>query len=276
MGRPMKLSAYLDRVGFQAKARPDLETLAALHQHHTNAIPFENLDVQLGRKLTTGVEAAYDKLVRARRGGWCYEQNGLLGWALGEIGFKVMRASAGVMRETQGDGQLGNHLCLIVELDNAWLVDVGFGGSLAGPLPLKACGRDEAPYRLGLSETPDGYWRFWEEEDGVDDCFSFDFRTTPADETLMANKCGFLQTSATSPFVQNLVVQQRCGHRHFALRGRVLSETGAAVKHILQSGEELVEVLAGRFGLNTPEAVTLWPAILARHETLGLPGDLSG
>src|SRR5580658_8831381 len=69
--------------------------------------------------------------------GWCYELNGVMGWALQEIGFEVMRIGAGVMRVQAGDAQLGNHLCLLAYLDQPYLFDVGFGGSLAEPLPLR-------------------------------------------------------------------------------------------------------------------------------------------
>jgi N-hydroxyarylamine O-acetyltransferase len=266
----MKLANYLARIGFTGEGRPDFATLTAIHRLHVNAIPFENLDVQLGRKLTTDVEAAFDKIVTRSRGGWCYEQNGLLGWALGAIGFDVTRVAAGVMRESAGDSQMGGHLCLIVQLGGQrWLCDVGFGGSMAGPLALETGERRDAPYAIGLRESGDGYWRFWESDGGTP--FSFDFHDTPADESILTAKCAYLQADEASPFVQNLVVQQRTGDTHATLRGRVLSETGSDRKHKLGSPDELVSLLQSRFALDVPEAVDLWPAICARHEALGLP-----
>ena len=151
-GYSLELSAYLQRIGFRGTVRPDLATLEAMHKAHQYAIPFENLDVLLHRPVVLDLAASYDKIVRQRRGGWCYELNGVMGWALKEIGFDVMRMRAGVMRVLAGDTQLGNHLCLFVRLDQCYLVDVGFGGSLVEPLPLKASEREDAPYRLGLSE----------------------------------------------------------------------------------------------------------------------------
>jgi len=265
----MKLADYLARIGFEGKARPEFATLAAIHRLHAHAFPFENLDVQLGRPLTTDVEAAFDKLVTRRRGGWCYEQNGLLGWALAAIGFEVTRVSAGVMCEARGDGQMGNHLCLIVQLEERWLCDAGFGGSLAGPLALETGERLDAPYRVGLQEIGDGYWRFRESDGG--EPFSFDFRDVPADERRLADMCLQLQTSPASSFVQNLVVQQRMGEAHTTLRGRVLSETGTDRRRKLGSADEVVALLRTRFRLDVPEAASLWPAICARHEALGLP-----
>jgi N-hydroxyarylamine O-acetyltransferase len=266
----LELSAYLHRIRFDGSVRPDLATLRAVHRAHQYAIPFENLDVQLRRPVVMDLEANYDKIVRRRRGGWCYEMNGVMGWALEQIGFEVMRIGAGVMRLRAGDAQLGNHLCLLVRLEQPYLVDVGFGGSLAEPLALRASEREDRPYRLGLSELDDGYWQFAEIAHGDGDPFSFDFRVAPAEEALLARKCQFLQTDPASPFIQNLVVQRRTADTHLSLRGRVLATTYTAHldKKLLNSAEELVATLREKFDLDIPEAATLWPSICARHEAV--------
>lgn len=264
----MTLDDYLARIGLAERPRTDLEGLRAVMRAHALAVPFENLDVQLGRPVDLDPARSFDKIVRRRRGGWCYEQNGLIGWALGELGFGVMRLAGGVMREAAGDGQLGNHLCLRVTLDRPYLVDVGFGGSLFAPIPFEAGEHDHAPFRLRFAETGDGYWRYT--ENAGDGPFSFDVAPRPADETLLAEKCAYLQTSPDSPFTQNLVAQRRTADRHFALRGRVLKETtpGGATKRLIGGPAELVETLLARFGLDMPETADLWPAILARHAAL--------
>jgi len=264
----MQLASYFDRIGFEGVARPDFETLQALHRAHLNAVPFENLDVQLHRPVVIGVESVFDKIVGRRRGGWCYEMNGLMGWALQEIGFDVVRLAGGVMRERVGDGQIGNHLCLLVSLDQPFLVDVGFGGSLAEPLLLRPGERFDPPFRVSLSDAGEGYWRYTELAHGAP--FTFDFRTSAADETLLAAKCRFLQTDPSSPFVQNLVAQRRAGSRHLTLRGRVLTTTrpDGEDRIILASPDELVSTLHNSFGLDAPEAATLWPVICARHDAV--------
>jgi N-hydroxyarylamine O-acetyltransferase len=266
----LELSAYLRRIHFDGTVAPDITTLRAIHRAHQYSIPFENLDVLLHRPVALDLEANYDKIVSRRRGGWCYEMNGVMEWALKEIGFEVMRISAGVMRMQAGDAQLGNHLCLLVDLEQPYLVDVGFGGSLAEPLPLKAAEREDCPYRLGLSEPGDTYWRFAEIAHSDGEPFSFDFRVTPADEALLARKCQFLQTDPTSPFIQNLVVQRRTSDTHLSLRGRVLEVIHATrvEKKLLNSANELVATLRDSFELDTPEAAKLWPSVCARHEAL--------
>ncbi len=266
----MELSAYLRRICFDGRVRPDLATLRGIHRAHQYAIPFENIDVLLRRPVVLDAEANYNKIVRQRRGGWCYEMNGVMEWALKQIGFNVMRISAGVMRARTGDAQLGNHLCLLVCLDQPYLVDVGFGGSLEEPLPLKASEREDRPYRLGLSELDDGYWRFTEIAHGDGDAFSFDFRAAPADEALLAQKCRLLQTDPASPFIQNFVVQRRTADTHLSLRGRVLEviHSTSVDKKLLNSADELVAALRDSFDLDTPVAATLWPSVCARHEAL--------
>jgi N-hydroxyarylamine O-acetyltransferase len=266
----LELSAYLHRIGFDGSVRPDFATLRAIHRAHQYAIPFENLDVLLRRPVVLDLDASYSKIVSRRRGGWCYEMNGVMGWALEQIGFEVVRMSAGVMRVQAGDAQLGNHLCLMVCLDQRYLVDVGFGGSLAEPLPLRVSEREDRPYRLGLSELDDSYWRFTEIAHGDSDAFSFDFRAAPADEALLARKCRFLQTDPASPFTQNLVVQRRRADTHLSLRGRVLEviHSTRVDKKLLNSAGELVATLRDSFDLDIPEAAGLWPSICARHEAL--------
>jgi N-hydroxyarylamine O-acetyltransferase len=192
----MDLKGYLKRIGYDGPVQPDLASLRGIHRAHQLAVPFENLDVQLGRPVALDAEAGFDKIVRQRRGGWCYELNGVMGEALIAIGYRVTRLCAGVMREQGGDAQLGNHLCLLVQLEEPWLVDVGFGGSLLEPLPLAAVSRDDHPYSLSLQELDDGHWRFVEETQS--EPFSFDFRLAPADEGLLARQCRVLTTISSS------------------------------------------------------------------------------
>jgi len=276
----MHLQPYLDRIGYRGNVRPDHSALVALQESHVCAVPFENLDVQLGRPVTISPEDAYEKIVINGRGGWCYEQNGLFGWALSEIGFNVTRVAAAVMRQDSGDASQANHLCLVVstpESPDKYLVDVGFGGSMIKPVVLAEVDHGQPPFHLGLNKLDDGYWRFW--EDIGEGKFSFDFIEKPADEAALKAKCDSLQTDPSSSFVLNLVAQIRTPNQHKVLRGRVLriaSATGASMR-TLSSGDELVDTLASHFHLNLPEAADLWPKVAARHEEISrLVSDVSG
>lgn len=264
----MELAAYLDRIGFAGRARPDLATLKAVHRAHLLAIPYENLDVQLGRPVTTDPAAAFDKIVRRGRGGWCYEMNGLLGWALGEIGFSVTRMAGGVHRATFGDAAMGNHLILRVDLERPWLADVGFGDGPSEPYPIAPARFSEAGFDFTLESLPDGWWRLHNHPRGG--APSFDFRDEPADEALFTASCHRLQTAPDSSFVLNAVVQRQRPDGYAAMRGRTLKILTASdtVKRRLDSADDYVSVLSDVFALDLPEAASLWPAIRARHEAL--------
>lgn len=255
----------MKRIGYAGAHALTAATLAGVMRAHVAAIPFENLDVQLGRPTSRALPDIYAKLVTRRRGGWCYEQNALLGWALGALGFAVTPLAGGVMRIAAGDAALGNHLALLVELDGFWLVDAGFGGSLAEPVRLAEGAYRHAPYELSLTRLDDGSWRFEEQVEGKP--FSFDFHAAPADQAALDAHHARLQVAPDSPFVMNLVAQRRLGDRHLSLRGRVLTETrpDGQTETLLADADALVETLAVRFGLDVPEIAAHWPAICARH-----------
>ncbi len=95
-----QLALYLERIGHGWNLRPDLETLRSLHRAHVTSIPFEALDVQLGLVPSLELDAIFDKLVQRRRGGWCYEMNGLFGAAL--RGDRLRRYTPIVRRDAPG------------------------------------------------------------------------------------------------------------------------------------------------------------------------------
>jgi N-hydroxyarylamine O-acetyltransferase len=264
----MKLEAYFDRIGFRGRARADLETLRALHRLHLEQIPYENLEVQFGRPVSIEIEPIYDKIVDRRRGGWCYEMNGMLGWALGEIGFNVTRMAGGVMRAVMGDNNVGNHLVLRVDLDRPYIADVGFGDGMLEPVPIAehAFQHDFLAYRL--EDLGGGWWRFHNHPTGG--AASFDFELKAAEPALLAAKCQFLQTSPESPFVMNAVVQRHAHDRLAMMRGRTLKVLmpHGSEERLIESADEYVGTLAGEFRLDLPEARSLWPKIVARHEEL--------
>lgn len=263
----VELARYLERIGHSWNVRPDLETLRSLHRAHVTAIPFENIDVQLGLTPSLAPDAIFAKLVGRRRGGWCYEMNGLFGEALQAIGFGVTRVSCGVMRHTGGDERMGTHLALLVECDGLWLCDVGFGGSLLEPLPLTAGEQQDAIYTISLGEADDGYWRYTETAEAP---FSYDFRVAPADEGLLAAKRDWQASDPASNFTLNLVAHRRLPDRHVVLRGRVLTERGpdGLTTHIIADADEFIATLAERIGIDEPAAKQIWPRVLARHREL--------
>jgi N-hydroxyarylamine O-acetyltransferase len=264
----VSLSAYLRRIGFEQRPRPDLDTLRRLHRAHLQAIPYENLDVQLGRGASRDPQAIFDKLVTRRRGGWCYEMCGLHAWALESIGFAVTPLAGGVGRRDRGEASVGNHLVLLVELDRPYLADVGFGNGLLEPIPIVDGERArQGIFEYSVERLDDAWWRLHNPtQTGAE---SYDFTLARADEALLDERCAWQQTSPDSPFVQNVVVQRHVADGLVMLRGKVLTRitaAGAAARD-LASAEEYVDTLVDVFDLRVPEAATLWPAIEQRHAT---------
>lgn len=265
----MKLQDYFDRIGFGGGAKPDLPTFRALHRAHAQSIPYENLDVQLGAPVTREIGAIFDKIVRRRRGGWCYEMNGLLGWALEEIGFDVDFLAGGVTRDINGDAVVGNHLVLLVGVDGRkWVGDVGFGDGLIEPSPLEEGPVESHPLKGAFKSLGKTWWRYSNEPRTGGP--TFDFSPAANDPALLDAKCVFLQTDAGSPFVQNAVLQKWRGPEHYSLRGRVLRRLTPDTdeRSLIAGPDAYVETLQSIFDLDFPDAARLWPKIEARHAAL--------
>jgi N-hydroxyarylamine O-acetyltransferase len=263
----MELSAYLERIGYAGPVSADAATLKALHRAHLLAIPYENLDVQLRRPLTTDPAAAYDKIVRRGRGGWCYEMNGLFGAMLEAVGFDVMRMAGAANRELLGDLVIGNHLVLRVQIAGAtWIADVGFGDGTIEPFQLKPAAFEVEGFPFRLEALDARWWRFHNHPNGG--AKSFDFALEAADPQLLAGRCEWLQYAPESSFVQNLVAQRFRRGAILQLRGRTLRTVrpDEVTNRLIGSADELVGVLREDFSLDVPEVADLWPRVVARHE----------
>jgi N-hydroxyarylamine O-acetyltransferase len=264
----MDCASYLTRIGFAGRARPDFDTLRLLQRGHLQFIPFENLDVKLGRPVTLDPEAAFSKLVTRRRGGWCYEMNGLFLRVLERIGFRVLPLTGAVMRRERGAAAIGNHLLLSVQLDQTYVVDVGLGDGPIEPIPLKEGSYTQAWRRLSLERLDDGWWRFHNHDHAL--ASTLDFQHQRANWDLLAAKCRWQQTSAESRLKQNAVCLCHSVEGTVALIGRVLKNVGerGATERTVNSADEYVKVLNVTFGIDLPEAISLWPAISLRHDEL--------
>ncbi|GHC26896.1 MULTISPECIES: arylamine N-acetyltransferase family protein [Streptomyces rochei group] len=150
-------AAYLRRLGTEAPARPTLDALRELHLSHLRAVPFENLSVHLGEEIVLEEERLFEKVVGARRGGFCYELNGLFGALLSALGYEVTLLEARVYGDGGVLGIPYDHLALRVRtVDRGdWLADVGFGAHSHGPLEFGERGDQEDPggtFRIAEAE----------------------------------------------------------------------------------------------------------------------------
>jgi len=261
----MNITTYLQRIKYEGGLEPNLETLTKLHQAHLRAIPYENFDIHLGRRLELGEQHFYNKLVLQRRGGWCYEMNGLFAWVLRELGFEVQLLAGAVRSSIQDVNEAGNHLVLLVQLDQPHLVDVGLGDGFQEPLPLVSgeYTQNNLTFRL---EQDGEYWILHNHALGA--AKRYDFTLEPRELTFFANKCHELQTSPDSGFTRVTDCQFFTSTSILALRGAVLKEINhnGVTQRTIENQTEYQEVIQTKFGLNEPEIFDLWPRVWERHQ----------
>jgi N-hydroxyarylamine O-acetyltransferase len=193
----MDIAAYLRRIGYGGAVTVTPETLRAVQKSHLLTVPFENLDIHLGKPIDLDLAALFQKIVEQQRGGFCYELNGLLAEVLCCLGFNVSLLSAQVARKQGGFGENFDHLTLLVHLEEDWLVDVGFGESFPEPLNLSQK-RIQGGYRL----SRDG--DYWLVQALKKDHWQTQFRFIPEPHQFSEfhKMCGYHQTSPDSKFTQ--------------------------------------------------------------------------
>jgi N-hydroxyarylamine O-acetyltransferase len=196
--------AYLHRIGYQGSQEPTFETLRSLQRAHLLSVPFENLDIHIGREIKLDLDAFFEKIVTDRRGGFCYELNGLFAALLRQMGFQVILLSARVTDE-DGIGQEYDHLLLLVQFEQPYLVDVGFGDSFLEPLQFNNQNQRD-PNGIYHLTCMDDQWALWEYHQ--DDLFwhpKFIFRLQPRQLNEFAGMCHYHQTSPESSFTRQRV-----------------------------------------------------------------------
>jgi N-hydroxyarylamine O-acetyltransferase len=271
---PPELDAYLARIGHVGAAPPTADTLAVIHRRHLAAIPYENLDIHLGRRLTLATADAWDKLVARRRGGWCYEHNLLFADVLRRLGYGVTLLSGAVGRDAAGAEAEHNHLTLRVRVPGGgdYLADVGFGDAPLEPLPLRPGRTRQGFFEVGLSRDGER-WTFHNHPFGG--APSFEFTLAPHDVAAFEARCAWLQTAPESRFTRVVVCQRLLADRVVTLRGRVLTTATAAgaERRLLADEGEFASVLAGTFGLRGLDTARLWRTVQAHHDAWQARGD---
>ena len=263
------LTAYFDRIGFSGEARPDRDTLAGLVGAHTAAIPFENLNPLLGLPVPLDSQSLMRKLVRGRRGGYCYEQNGLFSQVLETIGFDFTPLAARVLwRLEEGALTPRTHKLLLVNLpDGLVLADVGFGGAVCtGVLDLVPDTPQATPHERYRLLQQNSEWR-QQIEVGGEWRTTYRFDLTP--QLPIDDELGNWWTSASpaSHFTFSLIAARSPQGRRQALRNfdyAVHVPGEESKKRRLDDPEDVCDVLERDFGIQLPDR----PALVARLERL--------
>lgn len=250
----MNVDAYLRRIQYPGPRDATLETLRALHQAHLLTVPFENLDIHLGRPIVLDEAAFFDKIVTRRRGGYCYELNGLFAWLLRGLGFDVTLLSARVAEEGGQFGPEFDHLVLLVQLEGRWLADVGFGESFRDPLRLDDPEPQVQPFGAYRVSHEGGQWLMQERRpDGQWNADGYTFTLQPRQLSEFAAMCRWQQTAPESHFVQKRICSRATPDGRITLSdGRlIVTANGQRQERMLSSEAEYAAVLREYFGLET-------------------------
>jgi N-hydroxyarylamine O-acetyltransferase len=235
----MEIAAYLARIGFTGPTQLTAETLRALHLAHLYTVPFENLDIFLRREIACDEQRFFHKIVELQRGGFCYELNGAFAALLRQLGFRVTLLSARVSREDGGASPDFDHLALRVDLDEPWLVDVGFGDSFLEPLRLKPeieQEQDGCRFRMAAvgdvlivqRKLAEGIWKSL-----------YQFTLQPRQLADFEARCRFQQTSSESHFTRQRVCTLPTSNGRITLSGlKLIRTTGEAREECTLRDEE--------------------------------------
>jgi N-hydroxyarylamine O-acetyltransferase len=264
----MNVEAYLRRINYKVSRtvdvnNPNSDFLRDLHLAHLYAVPFENLDIHIGREIICDETRILHKIVDEHRGGFCYELNAAFAALLRALGFRVTMLSARVGRQ---DGSLGpefDHLALRVDLDEPWLADVGFGEGFVEPLRLNS--RLEQPqhgrlYRLNSLELPNS------QQIGLDEVLSlqvmfegkwkteYAFKLRPCELCDFEGMCHHHQTSTESYFTRQRICSLATPEGRITLSDEKLIETQNGSRHERRIADNDVRriVLRERFGVIMP------------------------
>jgi len=251
--------AYLRRIGFRGATEPSAGSLRALHRAHLYTVPFENLDIHLGRPIVLEVAGLHRKIVEQRRGGFCYELNGLFGSLLRALGYEVSLLEARArMSAGDGFGPPFDHLLLAVRCPGSperWLADVGFGDSFVEPLRLEVA-EDQVDatgtYRIEPGDGdlvllrragPSGAWSP-----------EHRFTTYPHELASFAAMCRYHQTSPRSPFTQRRVCSLATPAGRLTLRDDrlIVTDRGRRTERPVAGEAAFLQALRDHFGIELP------------------------
>lgn len=251
----MNIPTYLTSLNYSISVRPDAETLHGLQFAHLLTVPFENLDIGLKRPIQLSEEALWDKIILRKRGGFCYELNGLFAWLLKKIGFQVTYLNARVFNR---EGNLGidfDHLALLVRLpqeSTRWLADVGFGDSFNEPLSFEERGEQVQGLRAyRLEQTSEGYITWQKNYDGTwERQYFFDLQphNFPADYEAA---CLYHQTSPESSFTRGSIISKATPVGRVSLEAGhlIITVNGQRSEHAIKDEDEYRHLLREYFGV---------------------------
>lgn len=258
----MNIKAYLERINYPLNhdrpLAPDAETLRELQVAHLLTVPFENLSIHAGQPIVLDDEALFTKIVTNRRGGFCYEANGLFAGLLRALGFNVAMLAAEVANAAGEFGPEFDHLTLLVSLEQRWLVDVGFGDSFLEPLLLEALGEQVQGGRAYRILSQGAHLVLMQRDVSEEWKAQYRFTLQTHNYADYAEMCRYHQTSPESHFTKSRICSRATEEGRITLSDMRLittSRSGAHQAHqarqerTVSSEAEYATILREQFGI---------------------------
>ena len=272
-----ELGAYLARIGVERSSALDVHYLTKLHRAHLLSFTWEALDAFMGWPSSITPFSVFSKMVEGRRGGWCFEMNGLFGAALTALGFRVTRLCGCVDRPKLGDRAVGNHLTLRIDLERPYLAEVGAADAFLEPVPIVPGAFHQRGFAFSIESVGDGWLRFQNHGHGI--ARSIDFRADYSDEAKIAGMQTWLMQDAGSPFTGALAVFRHTAAGYIGLQNdrlRTVSAAGVSEQRVT-SADHLADIFETVFALDVLRPGDVWRRVLAvtRDSAPTIIGDVA-
>jgi N-hydroxyarylamine O-acetyltransferase len=247
----MEFEKYLDRFHASYGKSPSLQQLTELQYLHMTEIPFENLDVIRRVPIYLNLDSIYEKIVLRNRGGFCYELNGLFHWLLEKLGYNASLIAATVFRPNGQWAKPETHAAILVQLDEPYLVDVGFGDSTVLPIPLNGSSLTDSSGTYVVKPCGNGSFDLIRTRNNESRSL-YRFSTSAKQLIDFHEGCVFNQVSPESTFTHADIVTKATSTGRITLQEQKLTviENGNKSARTI-SVEEKVSILTGTFGIIT-------------------------
>ncbi|MFC0522193.1 arylamine N-acetyltransferase [Pontibacillus salicampi] len=258
----MDIPLYLQRIGIDSIPTVSSKALSQLTKAHLYNIPFENIDVMTGNYIDLSVARFYDKIVIRKRGGFCYELNGLFHELLRQLGYEIMLIAATVLQKDGSWAYPNSHAANIVYVEGeAYLVDVGFGDSCIEPVPLngKILRDQSGTYRIKEQEGL-YYLERYEKRWRTQYCFSL----VPRQLVEMKEAAHYNQTSPSSIFTQGYILTIRTMNGRITITDTSITITNhrSRTKKTIHHTSEWVDFIQYYMGIPNQEMAVIQPHLM--------------
>ncbi|HRH40180.1 MAG TPA: arylamine N-acetyltransferase [Pyrinomonadaceae bacterium] len=250
----MNVKKYLNRIEIeQTEITKDLETLKLLQKKHLLTVPFENLDIHWQRPIILDPKNFYEKIVDEKRGGFCYELNGLFNELLNEIGFPSKIISAKVMQRDGNFGAEYDHLVILTKIgEEEFLVDVGFGDFIVEPLKfILEVEQIDTNGTFLIRKFDENYFEVVK-KDGENWQSEYIFKELARDLTEFTEMCNFHQTSPESHFTHGKLcsIMNKNGRKTLTDKKFIETINGEKIENEITSDDEFNQILECEFGIS--------------------------